>query len=248
MYINSMWSGGLEESAGDLIVFARRCAIQALRERTAAPVALGLRAVSALGAEPAELRRALGLLSYAGGADGAALFAAAADDASAALRPVLRFLASAPLDEAGLREFCGEVLFDSTVGRMPVGRGFEPYAPTAPLDLVALELAAVIRDGGYEIERIEVGKALPRGVEADVLGVAAVTAVHGEDDRPMTVHVFETEEPVAEFVQPPGAMQVAAGRLVAILAGEGSLERFRVPALAVLGRVRHGHCHRAAGA
>ena len=253
-----MWSGGNEDAALsdpeaddpalDLIVFARRCAIQALREGKREPVALGLRAVLVLSREVPGLRSALGLLSYASGhvgGDHGALFMNAADDASAALEPLLRRLAVSPLDEEGLHDFCGETLIETTSGRLPVGRGFEPYRPFAPLDSIAVELAAMVRADGYDVESVEVGKAPPRGLkpQVNVLGGAVLSAVHSLDDRDLTVYLFEGDE--AAGCDSPCA---TAGRLCAVFRGDGDLRRFEVPATLILNRFRHGHRHRTAAA
>jgi hypothetical protein len=141
-----------EEELYVLLNFARRAAVFAMRERDAAWIADGLTAVAMVDDEridPAELPPALGLLHHAAtfiGADAAALFAAAAKQAT---RSVSRFFRTPAFE--GWEETAG-----GFVRREP-----NDYRPAHDLLRVAINVRAALGRDHYVVDDVVLGAALP---------------------------------------------------------------------------------------
>ena len=174
-----------------LLNFARRAAVFAMRERDASWIADGLTAVALADDErvdAAELPPTLGLLHHAAmfiGADAAALFAAAAKQATSS---VARFFRSPA--------FLG---WEETATGF-VRREGSQYRPSRDLLRTAIDVRTLLERDRYRVTDIVLGAALPDELFASPPRAAGVVAIHAhEREQPRRTALAL----VAELAGPP---------------------------------------------
>lgn len=146
-----------------LLSFARRAAVFAVRERSAAHLADGLAAVALVeeaAVDPRDVSGVLGILRHGAeriGADAGRLFGDAAAGAEPATARLIRHAARPEAAGRGLEAF-GFVEVETRGGVGLVRWDLRPYAPTLDLARAALELAALFDADRY---RAYVGLAAP---------------------------------------------------------------------------------------
>ena len=148
----------------ELVTFARRSALAALRGGDASPLARAFTALAMIA--PAridwrDLSVAAGLVSGAGQIVGAPV-AAWVESAAALAEPdcakVLREFRQAAPD---LAAHCGLRVVETSEGIALFDTGFRPYAPNVDLAGVALACARTLETQGYAVETITLAKDLP---------------------------------------------------------------------------------------
>jgi hypothetical protein len=213
-----------------LLVFARRAAVFAMRERDAAWIADGLTAVALIDDERiddrGEIARTLGLLHHAAmfiGADAAALFAAAAKQATRSVARAFR-----------QPRFSG---YDATAAGF-VRRDANEYRPAHDLLRTALEIRAMLDRDRYRVDDVVLATALPEvwfDAPPRPAGVVTIGARHRDDAQQVAIAF------VAELDEPPrvadagdvASVAVVEGNLLCLLVAShettASLQRFAAP-------------------
>lgn len=211
-----------------LLNFARRAAVFAMRERDAAWVADGLTAVAMADDErvdPAELPPTLGLLHHAAmfiGADAAALFAAAARQAT---RSVARFFRTPAFDE-----------WQETATGF-VRRGSNDYQPAHDLLRTAQDVRAILERDRYAVADIVIGTALPDELFASPPRTAGAVTLdareRGQRRHNALVFVAELGGPPHFVVSDIPHVAVAEGNLAGVVIAPfetpAALQRFAAP-------------------
>jgi hypothetical protein len=174
-----------------LLNFARRAAVFAMHERDASWIADGLTAVAMADDErvdAAELPPALGLLHHAAmviGADAAALFAAAAKQATSSVARFFR-----------VPEFEG---WEETATGF-VRREGGAYGPSRDLLRTAIDIRTLLERDRYRVTDIVLGAALPDELFASPPRATGVVAIHAhEREQPRRTALAL----VAELAGPP---------------------------------------------
>lgn len=148
----------------ELLTFARRSALAALRRADASPLAQAFTALAMI--EPAridwrDLSGAAGLVSAAGQIVGAPV-AAWIDRAAALAEPDCAKVLREDRDAApDLAAHCGLRMIATPEGIALFDTGFRPYAPRADLAGVAFAFAGALEAQGYTVETITLAEALP---------------------------------------------------------------------------------------
>jgi hypothetical protein len=206
------------DKAKTLLMFSKRSAVFAIREKNVKWIGNGLNAIAMIEAERVsflDILRPVGLLHYSARRIGANADRLVSDAAKLADPNVAKLLTSylyLPREEKTIQRFSGYDEVETVGGIGFIGWNREKYQPTYDLKKIALDLADIVNKDQYQVSAVEVAAELPpswleapdnTSLKSVLKRVRAGAAIRGEfkaTPEPMlysqTVRVFlvETED------------------------------------------------------
>jgi hypothetical protein len=178
-----------------LLLFSKRSAVFAIRERDLNWLGNGLTAVAMIEAERTDVRDilwALSLLYHSArrvGADANQLFRAAAKLSEPHVSKLLTGFIGRPAKEKDLRSSWGYDEVETKDGTGFIGWGFADYRPTCDLKRIVIDIGDLVEKDKYQTSSVEVAAELPpvwlqskenRSIDLTLKKVRAGASVHAD--------------------------------------------------------------------